>query len=408
LTAKVLYRDSSTTAGDALVRRVIERVLLPAIGARLDNAQRTTFAAMLAKEKGSQCAAWNRITRQVFLPIVYAWLSAAAKASVPRDPAPRPDELHISGTLFNEFNFFCRTAGLPEGLLDPGTVLNYDRECLARCIRENFAGLFASLAKVSEAFDCDLALVSGKPSELEALKQLLCSELPLLPQRIVFLKNVAVGQWYPLSTDGRIHDAKAVTVAGAALDQAIRSGLFENPRWHLTRTVSPYLLCRNYWGTMPIGAGTAFRQVLLTPVDMEQAGCRLHIGARLGRRLLPAETRPEPVYQLRWRDQRRYKETGRDGVSARLEVTLRRVLPAPVPDREFSPAALSESVELTAAKAVDHSGCEIPWSGRLVTANDVELALCTLETDSHWLDAGTFHVLWPTRDEDDPHRAAGQ
>ena len=69
----------------------------------------------------------------------------------------------------------------------------YSQERLAECIGQNFAGLFGSLAKVVEAFDCDLVLVSGKPSELAALRNLLRAELPLLPQRILFAKTPSSG-----------------------------------------------------------------------------------------------------------------------------------------------------------------------------------------------------------------------
>jgi hypothetical protein len=33
------------------------------------------------------------------------------------------------------------------------------------------------------------------------------------------------------------------------------------------------------------------------------------------------------------------------------------------------------------------------WNGQRVTDSDVELALCTLEAESHWLDAGTFQLI---------------
>jgi hypothetical protein len=36
------------------------------------------------------------------------------------------------------------------------------------------------------------------------------------------------------------------------------------------------------------------------------------------------------------------------------------------------------------------------WNGQRVTLNDVELTLCTIEFDTHWLDAATFQILWPT------------
>lgn len=383
-TGTVLYRDSSTIAGDGLVRRAIESLLLPTLGQDLTAEGRQAFAALLARQKREDRARWNRITRQVFLPIIHGWLGAAAREEQTGQPTPTPRELRVNLHLIEEFSSLCADAGVAGRLLDPDTPLVYPQERLTECVRENFAGLFRSLAKVVEAFDCDLVLVSGKPSELAAMRSLLRAELPLLPQRILFTKDAFIGSWYPLSIEGRIHDAKTVTVAGAALYQAIKRGLV-GPGWHITRRVSPHLLTRNYWGTMPKGLQTRFGTLLLEPQEGLKV-CRLQIGDRLGRRMLPADTRPEPVYVLQWRDRERYRSGG-DPVNALLELTLERLAPTIAPANASDQVPQAESLRIAAVEGV--------WNGQRVTSNDVELALCTLETENHWLDAGTFEIVWP-------------
>jgi len=74
-------------------------------------------------------------------------------------------------------------------------------------------------------------------------------------------------------------------------------------------------------------------------------------------------------------------------VNALLNVTLERVPPAASAPNDIDQVPQSESLRIAAVDGV--------WNGQPVTRNDVELTLCTLETDSHWLDAGTFHVIWP-------------
>ena len=382
LVATVLYRDSSTVAGDTLVRRIIESILLPELARDLPENERRTFASLLARQKGEDRPRWNRITRQVFLPIVHHWLGAAALEEAPPGLAPR--QLRVNLHLIEEFNALCEKAGLPALMLDPDLPLNGPAAAIDLCVRETFGGLFGSLAKVVESFDADLVLVSGKPSELVAMRGLLHDQLPLLPPRIRFTKNAAIGEWYPLSVEGRIQDAKTVTVAGAALFQAIKRGLM-GPGWHISRRVSPHLLTRNYWGTMPRGAQNRFGTLLLAPGD-DRKDCRLQIGDRLGRRMLPADTRPEPVYLLHWRDRARYRAGG-DPVNALLNVTLERVAPAAAPGDHAEQIPQSESLRLAAVDGV--------WNGQPVALEDVELSLCTLENETHWLDAGTFQIAWP-------------
>jgi hypothetical protein len=391
LVATVLFRESSTIAGDALVRRAIESVLLPALAEGWGEQDKAAFAALLAQQKGRARALWNRITRQVFVPMVHAWLGAACRQELPAGQAPTPQDMYPLGVMadvLKEFEELCKDSGLPI-TIERDRPFKYDPELLSRCVRESFAGLFRSLAKVIEAFDCDLVLVAGKPSELAALRNLSREELPLLPERILFATDTRVGDWYPLDTDGgRIQDAKTVTVAGAALHQAIKRGLM-GPGWRITRRISPHLLTRNYWGTMPQGGEPRFGALLLEPhEDVKQ--CRLQVGERIGRRMLPADTRPEPVYELRWKDRTRYRSGG-DSVNALVDVTLQRVPPTAGGVIGNDQVPQSESLEIAAVDAG-------VWNNQPIKKDDLDLSLCTLEADSHWLDAGTFQVQWPKPD----------
>jgi hypothetical protein len=74
-----------------------------------------------------------------------------------------------------------------------------------------------SLAKYVTAFGVDLITLSGKPSELPQVKGLLEDYLPVLPQRVLQAKNYPAGDWYPMSSNTTINDAKTVTAVGAAL-----------------------------------------------------------------------------------------------------------------------------------------------------------------------------------------------
>ena len=117
------------------------------------------------------------------------------------------------------------------------------------------------------------------------------------------------------------------------------------------------------------------------------------IGSRIGRRLLPSKTRPEPVYELRWSDADRYQQAGAD-VNAMLEVTLRRVSSDAMPTDADDCAASTEYLEIAAVKG--------SYDNRPVGRNDVELRLCTLDSNEYWMDACIFHSERPEglRDEE--------
>ncbi len=393
LNCNLLYRDSSTIAGDALVRRAIEAVLLPALAHGLSDREIDAFNGLLSSVK-SEVASWRRITRQILIPIIYRWLQdlTSCRYNQPETGlAPTPEE--ILGSIataqsgpFADFTKFRSRAGIPDTVLNAFSPLNYDQQKLAACITETFSELFHSLAKAVEVFDCDLVFISGKPSELPPLRPLLEESLPLLPHRVVFAKDMHVGSWYPLSNDGRIHDAKTTTVAGAALNQAIRNGLI--PHWQIKRRVSPYLPKRNYWGLMPQADRRDFGRIFLEPEDDEKT-CPLMIGSRIGRRLLPSKTRPEPVYQLRWSDHARYRHS-HTVVIAMLQVTLRRVTHVDV-------KSSSQGEQIPAAEHLEIVAIKGDYDGKPVSPADVELRLCTIDSDEYWIDACIFHAEWPER-----------
>jgi hypothetical protein len=386
LTTTLLYRDSSTIAGDALVRRAIEAVLLPTLARGMQEQEFIKLDGLLRSAK-QESARWRRITRQMFIPIVYRWLQdlAANRYHQPATTAaPTAQDVLGQGVgVIHEFNRLCTQAGVMEtNLLNPTSPLYYEPKKLQSCIIETFAELFRSLAKVVEAFDCDLVFVSGKPSELPPLRKMLEESVPLLPQRVIFAKDTQVGFWYPLGAAGTIPDAKATAVAGATLFQAIRNGLISH--WEIRRQISPSLPKRNYWGMMPEVGRTDFGRLYLAP-EQDENKCSIMIGTRIGRRLLPSRTRPEPVYQLRWRNPARYRG-GRGSVTVALEVILRRMSPAEPGDNEEQrvPAEYLEIVE--AKGALD---------GVPVNTNDVELRLCTLDSEDYWMDACIFVPEWP-------------
>jgi hypothetical protein len=388
LLTELLFRESSTMAGDLLVKRVIESVLLPQIASIFDSNkdQREKFKAFMASTKTKNQNNWVRITRQVFIPIVRWWLSCLTKRQY-RSESPanmlnqgipiRPEILGIPNTLGYEesFNKLCHGAGFPETLLAWEQPLHYDEDRLKQTIRETFTPVFKSVTKLVEAFDCDLVLVSGKPSELGELQDLLRKYIPLAPQRIIFSRGAFVGYWYPLSNDGVIHDAKSVTVAGAALYQAIKNGMCEG--WSIERKVSPHFFRRNYWGVMPSGAALNFGRLLLD-VSEDQKSVQLMIRDRIGRTSMRPPSRPEPMYRLLWRNRKKLSKI-QAVAQPTLTVTLQRSRVRgdhPYPDTEI--------LQLAEVRG--------EYEGKPVGLGDVELQLCAMDADEYWIDAARFNI----------------
>ena len=380
LNAELLHKDSSSVAGDRLVRRIIEAVLLPAIASTIESPRlREQFAEMLRAAKQEKTARWNRVVRQVFIPIVRRWLHGLthpADAGIPISPIKI-----LSGdgsAKIAEFNKLCKDHLRTDTvILSESDPLGYEKGRLETCIGDVFRDYLASMAKVFVAFDCDFLIVSGKPSELPKLRDLVLAFMPVMRSRVVFSYDYPVGEWYPLSTNGRINDAKTVTVAGAALYLAVRDGLL--PDWMIRPSTVSRHVVKNYWGVTSQTRDDVFT-VILAPEDNE-ATVSLMIEAHIARRALPTKTKPDPVYRIRWSATGRLQGTG----AAMVKATLRRVVPISTDPSSNPFDSVGEHLELVAVEGLRDSGAKIALS-------DLDLQLCTLSASDHWLDAGIFHI----------------
>lgn len=396
LEATLLFKNSSSVAGDALVKRIIEAVLLPQLGAPFvkDAKSRQQFERFFRNSEDQQPhpdpafrQKFARIVRLVFIPIVNWWLKEVTEGRYGDPEQPNqglaPSKMLdadggrvVPPAIIDELNEkAAEFLGVPNFMLLPESVpLNYDQARLRQCVAEEFGYLFESLGRVLAAFDCDLVLVSGKPSELPEIRELLEYHLPLLPQRILFAKGFPVGYWYPLgATDGRIRDAKTPTVVGAALAQAMRGGKILG--WRLESKPAYLMTNDNYWGPMPPreNPGRFDQDVYLKP-GQQTCTSQMLLGQRLGRKRYPSpHLLPDQVYVLRWKPEHRQRFE-----RPLLEVTLERVSKPNTP----------ETLRLAQVKGTDEAG-------KPITLNDLELQLCTLSTREFWMDNPSFEIQWP-------------
>ncbi|MBP2312696.1 virulence factor SrfB [Azospirillum soli] len=84
------------------------------------------------------------------------------------------------------------------------------------------------LCEAVRAYDCDVLLLSGRPSRLPAVREMLQAELPLPPDRVVPLHSFRIGSWYPFQKNGRIGDPKTTAAVGAMLCELGRCGNLRN------------------------------------------------------------------------------------------------------------------------------------------------------------------------------------
>jgi hypothetical protein len=446
LKPELLFRDGYPIAGDMVVKRIVELVLIPAwfqaslfgqnpvlAQARADletlfRQPRNARINQIGDEAATASKRLARIIRLLFIPLANLLLQGlcgppasglGGAGRPPRMPGENRRTLNIheclnaqivNAQVLADLNRLCARVichyfpqggwSLEDKAFSDTAVLNCDLNLVEQSIEEVFAPLFSGLSGLVARNNCDLLIVSGKPSELTRVDELIRREFPLLPQRIVRVKDYPAGSWYPSEfatvDEGRITDAKTCTVVGAALYQDFKCNHTAGFSVILDNEEEPYQ--RNaYWGVIPMYGppGAFFNRLLFSPGDYpskptdpnrpdclvkESRPMRLDFGVshRIGRQLVNYKgVQPAPVYRLFWHR--------RDPATAGVTVAN-----ADVVFRWLSFKGRGDMLEIASVTPVA--------GGPRIELEDLELELNTLMSDSgedgaeFWLDDPQLRV----------------
>ncbi|MEG2004490.1 MAG: virulence factor SrfB, partial [Bilophila sp.] len=267
------FRDGFNIAGDDILREIVNRHVLPAIGeaaVRHGVRDARAFLAQLFGRDVMDNSQENRnrraqFARQVAVPVALALLSvyeqadllsgsgaftctfrdmfrkafddASDPAPTPRPDASKPDAPASSADEAPEEPRFAFKRSARPG----NAVLQYVEQEVARyapnaafslldveiridprlidhTVREALGRPLADLCEVIQRYDCDILLLTGRPSRWSGIIASIFAKLPVPPDRILPMCRFRVGNWYPFADAlGNITDPKTTVVVGAIL-----------------------------------------------------------------------------------------------------------------------------------------------------------------------------------------------
>lgn len=93
----------------------------------------------------------------------------------------------------------------------------YEPEEVGAIVSDTMEPLIKALSVVVYALNCDILVLSGRPTNLDPLTRLFLKHIPIAPNRLVLLNQYHVGHWFPLATaEGYFQESqKAVVAVGA-------------------------------------------------------------------------------------------------------------------------------------------------------------------------------------------------
>ena len=424
ITPHMEFRDGFNIAGDEVLREMVSRHIIPALGEAFRAVgvpePRTLQGQLFGRDaigvSQEQRNLRARFVRQVAVPVALGMLGmceALYQAGV---------EAHAQADASGAFScrlgdFFERPSGedraategapdfpltprpqkniieavedavrraVPGGKADNFRLMDVELRVIPSAveatIRTTLGPALATLCEVVHLYDCDILLLTGRPSAWNGIVAPVLAKLPVPPDRIIPMRQYHVGNWYPFADVlGRITDPKTTVVVGAILCALAEGHLegfsFDVGALKLSSTA-------RYVGEMDIN-GQLRRPKVWFEVDVDSSkGAELErqvvFGGPLpiGYRQMDAERWPTTRYHLlTFRD-----EDARSRAQGRLPYTVSvRLSVSEVWDE--GPADRDEG-EFSIDSVMDRQG-------NSVNSRDLEIRLQTLSLDEgYWLDTG--------------------
>lgn len=116
---------------------------------------------------------------------------------------------------------------------------------MTRIIDETLGHILKQLGEVIKLYDCDVLLLTGRPTRWDGIVNMIYSLVPVPPSRIVPMSRYIVDEWYPFrNVQNRITDPKTTVVVGAilcALAEGQLEGFSFDPRTLKARSIARYI-----------------------------------------------------------------------------------------------------------------------------------------------------------------------
>jgi hypothetical protein len=250
---ETLHRDGVSLAGDQLVKRLLERIIVPHFAdvvALENNDAQLLFGKGVPANRHFRRQRIHWINR-LFVPLAQAYLEAAVTESDAKITHTEPEIVapDVVQSLQDTINSLW---GAGRYNVKQDLNLWYGRTEFEQVVDEVFGDLIFDFCESIVEHRADVVLLAGLPTKLPYIRQLVETYLPLAKSRIVPMFNRYAGTWYPYqnpdnNNPGVIVDPKSTVVVGAAIEFCARHGMLPQFRFEMKDTAAKASF---YWGVM--------------------------------------------------------------------------------------------------------------------------------------------------------------
>lgn len=230
LTPNPIFWEGFTLAGDDIMKRIIERVLIPAIHDDLQQKNGKNIVPVITELFGQNIggqSAIQKIYRRQFANLVAN--SVVYKIFNQLINPSNNEYVFTICDVFDEYgtpesgliDYLNNTLSNRTGISDykiQDLSINIDESSINTGIRDVIGDVLQQMTYLVSHFDCDILLLSGRPCRLPEINNIVSSSLSFGLDIIVNLGDYRFGNWYPFAnSSGYVNDPKSTVCVGALI-----------------------------------------------------------------------------------------------------------------------------------------------------------------------------------------------
>ncbi|HAP62194.1 MAG TPA: hypothetical protein DCR93_22745 [Cytophagales bacterium] len=390
-----VFWEGFNIAGDDIIKRIIEYVVLPGIEKYIKSQGgvhvNETLNYLFGANQGNQTAA-HRIHRRQFANQVAIYCAYYAVDFVSQQgPAgttktigsvfqhhPKPKN-NLIPYLEKVIRERCKVADF--SFLD--IEVTYDVQLINHAITDVMKPVTEQLVQLIALFDCDVLLLSGRPSNLKAVRELFEKSLVLSPDKIVNFGDYKFGDWYPFATFGQVKDPKTTVSVGALIAYLNAINKLDILRIDL-KNLSNIQSTADYLGVLDNNYSKIKSDKIIFKKGSYEGTFKFHgVPVPIGMRQLPTDNWiATPIYVFRFKNDLSKEELANEEFEYPFTVTISR-------DEDNKERLSIEDIEVTDKNGEDIDNKHFAFFFK------------TLPELEYWKDSGEF-LLKKFIDEDSP------
>lgn len=221
-----LFYDGISRAGDEIVQTLLEEAIFPCIvKSLLDGSvvEWNNFFAEKSPNFSEDKREEARILRQQLVRTV--WLPIALHVLVHLESNEQYSfslkEIPVDLSMVTRLESFIIDQSIKKNPKNKrptaplkDSIITIDLVRMREVVKKAIGLTLNQCADIIDQYQCDLLIVGGKPSSSPAVREQIYAAMAVPPAQVIFLSELAVGDWFTFRGGGKIENAKTCGVFG--------------------------------------------------------------------------------------------------------------------------------------------------------------------------------------------------